>query len=76
MVLSFSTNPFNNYYAATSKEFISLDKAAKQDFKLENRYALLPGNAAPKSQLMPTKFGACMIGLKVLQLEEFFKSLT
>jgi hypothetical protein len=24
MVLSFSTNPFNNYYAANSKEFISL----------------------------------------------------
>jgi len=45
MVLSFSTNPFNNYYAATSKEFISLDKAAKQDFKAENRYDLLPGNA-------------------------------
>ena len=45
MVLSFSTNPFNNYYAANSKEFISLDKAAKQDFKPENRYELLPGNA-------------------------------
>ena len=45
MVLSFSTNPFNNYYAANSKEFISLDKAAKQDFKPENRYDLLPGNA-------------------------------
>ena len=45
MVLSFSTNPFNNYYAANSKEFISLDKAAKQDFKSENRYDLLPGNA-------------------------------
>ena len=43
--LSFSTNPFNNYYAANSKEFISLDKAAKQDFKPENRYDLLPGNA-------------------------------
>jgi len=26
MVLSFSTNPYNNYYAANSKEFISLDK--------------------------------------------------
>ena len=45
MVLSFSTNPFNNYYAANSKEFISLDKAAKQDFKPENWYDLLPGNA-------------------------------
>ena len=45
MVLSFLTNSFNNYYAANSKEFISLDKAAKQDFKPENRYDLLPGNA-------------------------------
>jgi hypothetical protein len=38
-------NPFNNYYTANSKEFISLDKAAKQDFKPETRYDLLPGNA-------------------------------
>ena len=45
MVLSFLTNPFNNYYAANSKEFISLDKAAKQDFKPKSRYDLLPGNA-------------------------------
>ena len=44
-MVSFSTNPFNNYYAANSKEFISLDKAAKQDFKPENWYNLLPGNA-------------------------------
>jgi hypothetical protein len=45
MVLSFSTNPYNNYYAANSKEFISLDKAAKQDFRPGTRYDLLPGNA-------------------------------
>ena len=45
MVLSFSTNPYNNYYAANSKEFISLDKAAKQDIRPETRYDLLPGNA-------------------------------
>jgi hypothetical protein len=45
LLLSFSTNPYNNYYAANSKEFISLDKAAKQDFKPETRYELLPGNA-------------------------------
>jgi hypothetical protein len=45
MVLSFSTNPYNNYYAANSKEFISLDKAAKQDFRPGTRYNLLPGNA-------------------------------
>ncbi len=30
---------------ANSKEFISLDKAAKQDFKPETRYDLLSGNA-------------------------------
>jgi hypothetical protein len=45
VVLSFSTNPYNNYYAANSKEYISLDKAAKQDSKPETRYDLLPGNA-------------------------------
>jgi hypothetical protein len=45
MVISFSTNPYNNYYAANSKEFISLDKAAKQGIRTETRYALLPGNA-------------------------------
>ncbi len=45
MVLSFSTNPYNNYYAANSKEFISLDKATKQDFYPETHYNLLPGNA-------------------------------
>jgi hypothetical protein len=45
MVLSFLTNPYNNYYAANSKEFISLDKAAKQDFRPGTRYNLLPGNA-------------------------------
>ena len=45
MVLSFSTNPYNNNYAANSKEFISLDKAAKQDIRPETRYDLLPGNA-------------------------------
>ncbi len=45
MVLSFSTNPYNNYYAANSKEFISLDKAAKQDFQPETCYELFPGNA-------------------------------
>jgi hypothetical protein len=45
VVLSFLTNPYNNYYAANSKEYISLDKAAKQDFKPETHYDLLPGNA-------------------------------
>ena len=45
MVLSFLTNPYNNYNAANSKEFISLDKATKQVFHLETCYDLLPGNA-------------------------------
>ncbi len=45
MVLSFSTNPYNNYYAANLKEFISLDKTAKQDFRPGTHYNLLPSNA-------------------------------
>jgi hypothetical protein len=45
MVLSFSTNPYNNYYAANLKEFISLNKVAKQDFHPETHYDLLPGIA-------------------------------
>jgi hypothetical protein len=45
VVLSFLINLYDNYYAANSKEYISLDKAAKQDFKPETRYDLLPGNA-------------------------------
>jgi hypothetical protein len=46
MVLSFLTNPYNNYYAANLKElFISLDKVAKQDFHLETCYNLLPVKA-------------------------------
>ncbi len=45
MVFSFLTNPYNNYYAANLKEFILLDKAAKQDFHPETCYDLLPGNA-------------------------------
>jgi hypothetical protein len=45
MVLSFLTNPYNNYYAANLKEFISLLKVAKQDFHLKTHYNLLPDNA-------------------------------
>jgi hypothetical protein len=45
MVLSFSTNPYNNYYTADLKEFIALDKSAKQDFCLDTHFDLLPGNA-------------------------------
>ncbi len=60
MVLSFLTNPYNNYYAANSKEFISLDKAEKQDFHPETRYDLLPGNAdsfAADLEKLSKKFG-------------------
>jgi hypothetical protein len=45
MVLSFSTNPYNNYYTADLKEFIALDKLAKQDFHPDTHLDLLPGNA-------------------------------
>ncbi len=41
----FSTNPYNNFQTANSKEYISLDKAAKQDFKPETRFDLIPGNS-------------------------------
>ena len=44
MVLTFLTNPYNNFYAADSKEFISLDKSAKQDFHLDTRFDLGPEN--------------------------------
>jgi hypothetical protein len=43
----FSTNPYNNFQAANSKEYISLDKAAKQDFKPETCFDLIPGNSDP-----------------------------
>jgi hypothetical protein len=41
----FSTNPYNNFQAANSKEYISLDKAAKQDFKPETHFDLIPVNS-------------------------------
>jgi hypothetical protein len=42
---SFSTNPYNNFQAANSKEYISLDKVAKHDFKPETHFDLIPGNS-------------------------------
>ncbi len=42
MVISFSTNPYNNYFASDSKEFIALDKSAKQDFNPDKCFDLLP----------------------------------
>jgi hypothetical protein len=45
MILSFLTNPYNNYYAAYSKDFIAHDKLAKQDFCPDTHFDLFPGNA-------------------------------
>jgi hypothetical protein len=45
----YSTNPYNNVQAANSKEYISLDKGAKQDFHPETRFNLIPGNSDPFS---------------------------
>jgi hypothetical protein len=45
MVLSFLINPYSNYNAADSKEFIALNKLAKQDSPPGTHFDLLPGNA-------------------------------
>jgi hypothetical protein len=42
---SYSTNPYNNFQATNSKEYISLDKGAKQDFRPETRFDIIPGNS-------------------------------
>jgi hypothetical protein len=42
---SYSTNLFNNFQATNSKEYISLDKGAKQDFHPETRFDIIPGNS-------------------------------
>jgi hypothetical protein len=42
---SYSTNRHNNYQATNSKEYISLDKGARQDFRLETRFDIIPGNS-------------------------------
>jgi hypothetical protein len=42
---SYLTNPYNNFQAANSKEYISLDKGAKQDFRPETRFDTIPGNS-------------------------------
>jgi hypothetical protein len=39
---SYSTNPYNNYQAANSKEYISLGKGAKKDFRPETRFDIIP----------------------------------
>ncbi len=53
-------NPYNNFQAANSKEYISLNKAAKQDFKPETHFDLIPGNSDPFSaeiEKYSTQFG-------------------
>jgi hypothetical protein len=45
MVLTFLTNPYNNYYATNLKEFIALNKSAKQDFHPDTRFNLLSENS-------------------------------
>ncbi len=37
----FSTNPYNNFQAANLKEYIPLDKGAKQDFRPKNRFNII-----------------------------------
>jgi hypothetical protein len=57
---SLSTNPYNNFQAANSKEYISLDKAAKQDFKPETRFDLIPGKSnsfSAELEKYSTQFG-------------------
>jgi hypothetical protein len=41
----FWTNPYNNFQSANSKEYIALDKEAKQDFCPETRFDIIPGNS-------------------------------
>jgi hypothetical protein len=57
---SYSTNPYNNYQAANSKEYISLDKGAKQDFRPETRFDIIPGNSdlfSAEIEKCSTQFG-------------------
>ena len=57
---SYSTNLYNNSQAANSKECISLDKGAKQDFRLETCFELIPGNSdlfSAEIEKCSTQFG-------------------
>ncbi len=38
-------NPYNYFQAVNSKEYISLNKGAKQDFRPEICYNIIPGNS-------------------------------
>ena len=57
---SYSTNPYNNYQAANSEEYISVDKGAKQDFCPETRFDIIPGNSdlfSAEIEKCSTQFG-------------------
>ena len=43
--MSFTTNPYASYHAPNSKEFIALNRSALIDYKPEQQFELLPGNA-------------------------------
>jgi hypothetical protein len=45
----YSPTPYNNFQAANSKEYISRDKGAKQDFHPKTCFDLIPGNSDPFS---------------------------
>jgi hypothetical protein len=56
----FSRNPYNNFQAANSNEYISLDKGANQDFHPETCFDLIPGNSDafyPKIKKDSKQFG-------------------
>ncbi len=58
--MAFSTNPYNNFQAANLKEFISLDKGAKQDFHPKTHFHLIPGNSdlfSGEIEKFATQFG-------------------
>jgi hypothetical protein len=65
---SYSTNPYNNFQAANSKEYISLDKGAKQDFRPETRFDILPGNSdlfCAEIEKCATQFGYGLRGHRI-----------
>jgi hypothetical protein len=56
----FLTNPYNNFKAANSKEYISFDKGAKQDFRPETCFDIIPGNSnlfSAQVEKCATQFG-------------------
>jgi hypothetical protein len=57
---SYLTNPYNNFQAANTKEYISPDKGAKQDFRPETHFDIIPGNSdlfSAEIEKCATQFG-------------------